>query len=225
LVQKLKAPIQFRGFESDPKMTLQEALDFLADRYDVGFDIDETAFKAEKLDSVLSTPIAVQCLPKMANVRLERVLQKILARVPAQSGVTYLIRVDLIEITTLARARAEVYGDNYNGPYLPLVQASFDRCLLSEALRELADESGVGIVLDARTSEKAKTAVTARFANTPVDRAVRLLADMADLKSVLQGNSLYVTTKENADRIRAEEKEERPCQRMPPAEDAPTDAR
>jgi hypothetical protein len=46
--------------------------------------------------------------------------------------------------------------------------------------------------------EKGKTAVTARLINVPLDRAVRLLADMADLKAVLLGNVLYVTSKENA---------------------------
>jgi hypothetical protein len=56
-------------------------------------------------------------------------------------------------------------------------------------------------VIDSRTEEKAKTRVTATFHSVPVDTAVLILADMADLRAVALDNVLYVTTKENAEQL------------------------
>ena len=221
LPEQLKLPIKFSGFDADPKMTLQEALDHFADRYGVLFDVNEAAFKEDKIDDVLSSAICVKSLPKMSDVPFERVLRKVLARVPAASGTTFLVRGNIVEITTVARARAEVWGEDYTGPYLPLVHATLDRRPLGDALKDLTEECGFPIVLDARVADKAKTAVTAKLANTPVDRAVLLLADMTDLDSVLLGNMLYVTTKENAEHLRAREKEHHRAATMPRADDSP----
>src|SRR5262249_12267808 len=107
LRDKLSTPVKFGGFEADPKMTLQEALDNLADRFDLTFDVNEAAFKAEMVEDVLAKPVAEKPIPKMINVSLDTVLRKILARIPSTSGVTYLIRRDTIEITTGAYALAE----------------------------------------------------------------------------------------------------------------------
>jgi tetratricopeptide (TPR) repeat protein len=107
LRDRLDKPVKFGGFEADPKLTLQEALDNLADRYDLNFDVNESAFKAEMVEDVLSKPVAEKAIAKMTNVSLDTVLRKILSRIPSTSGVTYLIRRDTIEITTGAYALAE----------------------------------------------------------------------------------------------------------------------
>src|SRR5262249_1285354 len=92
----------------------------------------------------------------------------------------------------------EIWGKDYQGPFLPLVQNTFEKKALEKVLRELADECEFSIVLDGRVEDKAKAVVSGRFQNTPLDTAVRLLADMADLKPFLVDNVLYVTSKENA---------------------------
>jgi hypothetical protein len=107
LRDKLDKPVNFSGFDADPKMTLQEALDHLADRYDLTFDVNESAFKAEMVEDVMAKPVANTAIPKMVNVSLDTVLRKILSRIPTQSGITYIIRRDVIEITTGAYALAE----------------------------------------------------------------------------------------------------------------------
>jgi hypothetical protein len=76
---------------------------------------------------------------------------------------------------------------------------------LEQALKTLATRTGFTVVLDVRAGEKGKTPVTAAFKNVPLDTAVRLLADMADLRSVLIDNTLYVTSPENADRMIADQ--------------------
>jgi hypothetical protein len=212
LAAALNKIVKFAGFD-DPKTTLAEALDSLAKRYDLAFDVNERGFKLETVPDVLKTEVAQpNPIPEM-NATLDTVLKKVLARVPSSSGATFLIRRDRIEITTVAEMRKEVWGPKYRGPMLPLVQISFDKLTLREALRELAHQAAYNVVLDAAAVEKAKTPVTAKLRNAPLDVAVRLLADMADLRSVQVANTLYVTTPEKADALRAQLIAERPPER------------
>jgi len=192
--------IDFAGLDG-PNVTLREALDMLAKESGLAFDVNEAAFRDEMIENVLSQTIGDRPIPKMKHVSVERVLHKVLARIPSPSGATFLVRREALEITTGAALAAEVWPKDYQGPRLPLVHAAFDRKPLSEALRELARQSGMNVVVDARATEKAKVPVSARLLNTPLDTAVRLLADMADLKPFSLDNLLYVTMRENADRL------------------------
>jgi len=51
--------------------------------------------------------------------------------------------------------------------------------------------------------------VTATLNNVPIDTAVLILSDMADLRPVALDNVLYVTTSENAEYLRARQEEQR----------------
>jgi hypothetical protein len=203
----LTKPIEFKGQDADPNETLQDILDMLANRYDISFDVNEAAFKADNVEDVLQAKVMEKPLPAAKRTTIDALLKKVLARVPSSSGTTYLLRRDVIEITTASAAQTEIWGKDFDGPYLPLVHADFEKKPLAEALEELASASGFNIVIDARVAEKAKTAVTARLLNAPLDTAVRLLADMSDLKPFQTDNLLYVTTRENADRLEAQERE------------------
>jgi hypothetical protein len=202
LSARLAKTVNFPGL--DAKNTLTDALDLLGDRYGVNLEVNEAAFKEAGLDNPLEQTIE-RGLPKMNNARLESVLRKLLSRIPGDAA--YMIRADGIEITTKQAQRVEVWGAEYDGPFLPLVHANFDKKPLSEALQELSNRTGFNIVVDARVASKAETAVTAKLANTPLDTAVRVLADMADLKPFLTDNLLYVTTKENAARLEEQERQ------------------
>ncbi|HEY7423830.1 MAG TPA: RNA polymerase sigma factor [Gemmataceae bacterium] len=98
----LDKPVQFQGFD-DPKTRLSEALDALAKRYNLSFDINKNAFEeAEIAPDVGKWEIAaLKPVPAM-NTRLGAVLQKILNRVSPSA--TYIIRDDIIEITTVQAA-------------------------------------------------------------------------------------------------------------------------
>ena len=85
------------------------------------------------------------------------------------------------------------------------VEVSFDKRPLAEALEELADATGFNIVLDPRVGDKAKASLTASLKGVPLETAVRVLADMADLKPVLLDNVFYVTTRANAAVLQAEQ--------------------
>jgi hypothetical protein len=208
--QKINQRIDYPGVEQG-KTTLAEVLDRLTKLSKVHFGINEQGFKLEGVMDVASTPITADAaLPEMKNARLNTVLRMILRRIPVPSGATYYVRDDYIEITTGAFQAQAIWG-SYGGPHLPLVYATLDNVPLQDAVRELAEQTEFNIVVDNRAAEKAKTPVSARLTNTPLDTALRLLTDMADLRYVHIDNVLYVTTKENAAALDARlEKEKTP---------------
>lgn len=202
----------------DVRATLNDALDQVSKLYGVTFEINQQAFEMDQLKDVGRTPVAETPIPEMKNARLNRVLRTILRRVPASSGTTYSVRDDHIEITTNAFQRAEIWG-SYRGPYLPLVNATFDKSPLADATRQLADQAEFTVLIDSRAGDKAKTPVSARLLNTPLDTALRLLCDMADLRTVHLDNVLYITTRENAEAMEERlEKEKGPTDMQNPEE-------
>jgi hypothetical protein len=207
LRNQLAASVSFGGFD-DPKTTLAEALDQLAKRYNLTFDVNEKAFRADDLEDALKVMIAENNpIPPLPNATLATVLRKILSRVPAKSGAVYVIRRDHIEITTEAALRQEFYADRPRGPFPPLVCASFERTPLAVALRELAQDSGRNVLLDVRVEKEGKTPITVDLENVPLDTAVRLLANMAGLRSVVIDGVLYVTSIDNARVLEQEERD------------------
>ncbi|HEY7311775.1 MAG TPA: hypothetical protein VH643_20600 [Gemmataceae bacterium] len=106
LQRLLSKPVKYPGMD-DPKATLSEVLEQLAKRYNLSFDIREKAFEFENLKEVGKTEVATpNPIPEM-HTTLSTVLRKVLSRIPVPSGATYLIRRDVIEITTGTFAGAE----------------------------------------------------------------------------------------------------------------------
>jgi hypothetical protein len=171
---------------------LREAFEFLGSRHDIAIVIDTQAFKAEGNDTVEETPVR---LPKMTGIKLGTVLQMI----AAQANGTFRIRPGYVEVTPKERARPDAWKENRD--FAPTINAEFSGHPLDSALRELSDASGISVVMDGRIGEKARTSVTATLNNVPIDTAVFILADMADLRPVVLDNVLYVTTKANAEEL------------------------
>jgi hypothetical protein len=212
--KKLAATVNFSGFD-DPEVKLEEALQHLTKLYDVTFEINDQAFRDEMIDNVADKPLG-KAIPKMTGVPLETVLRRILARIPAPSGTTYIVRGGIAEITTRHYAspsqwRREQGAPDEVGSNVPPPETSvaFDKREVREALREIAGATGVNIVVDARAQAPGKTPVTVTLQNVAVDTVVRLLADMADLEAVLVDDVFYVTTKENVQAVRKEQEKRR----------------
>lgn len=106
LRKRLSDVVDFPGIE-DARATLNDALDQLSKRYGLTFDINEQAFKMDGLMEVGRTEIAQPTPIPPMKTTLSTILRKILRRVPSASGTTYLIRRDVIEITTGTFAGAE----------------------------------------------------------------------------------------------------------------------
>src|SRR5205823_12823777 len=79
-----------------------------------------------------------------------------------------------------------------------MVTAAYKGTPLSEVLDDIAESTGATVVLSPEVGPKAAAGVTARFANTPVDAAVRTLCEVADLGVMEDANVRVVTTRERA---------------------------
>jgi RNA polymerase sigma factor (sigma-70 family) len=207
LIDRLSSSVEFGGFD-DPKMTLQDALEYLEKTYELTFDVSESAFRAAGYTdkSVLQEPIAAQPILKMRSVSLATVLRKVLSHIttPVGQEATYLIRPDQILITTQEKARKEAFRDQIRD--VPLISLIWDKQPLGEAIVKLATSEGLNLVIDPRVDEQAKTPVSATLLNVPADTAIRVLADMADLQPAFLDNVIYLTSKENAKRLEQETK-------------------
>jgi hypothetical protein len=99
-----------------------------------------------------------------------------------------------------------------------LVNASFKERPLSEVLDEIAESTGANVALSPLVPAEVRRApVTVRFANTPVDAAVRTLCEMTETGVIEDANVLLVTTRERAS-VRAEEDAQKRKERQPPVQ-------
>jgi hypothetical protein len=181
-----------------PSATLNDALDFLSDRYDVNIIIDTQAFTAIGVQKPEETSVQ---LPRMTGVSLATVLRLLLGQVKGDmySG-TYHIREDYIEVTTTYHQFMSPAALAETGrPNVPSVTVEARGQNLEEVFANLADTTGINVVLDPRVRERARrVAVGNPLRNVPLDTALRLLADMAELGVAINDNVFYITDVENA---------------------------
>ena len=140
LNQALERTIHFHGIDVDEKLDLAQVLKMLEKEYGLSFAVNEASFGAEHVDNVLKTKILEDvAIPEMKTVSLRTLLKRILARVPAETGATYLVRHDTIEITTgAAWYRALGFPE---GTTSSLVKKQFKKTEIREALEELGPAS------------------------------------------------------------------------------------
>jgi hypothetical protein len=215
LRRKLREPIVIdQGMDNIP---FKDLIEYFSDRLDVPIRFDYQAFArfgVKNPDKVFEQPVHV---PKSSTVPVGVILRDVLAVLghPEIPGLDYglLVKRGQLVIVPLIQ-----YRDAPQGPeddlfdrntaialFTDPVQLTADAKPLSDVLKELADETGANIVLDARVKEKAKVPISLTLQDAPLDTVVRMLADMAELKSVALDNILYVTTTDNAERIRTEQ--------------------
>jgi RNA polymerase sigma factor (sigma-70 family) len=208
LRERLTSVVDFAGMD-DPKVTLLEALDTLTKNYKITYDVNERAMKTEAPGvEVMATRVAEQPFPPI-KAPLHVILDRLLSRAATPSGLTYLIRKGRVEITTRHAA-----CDELNIPLdqlRTLVQQNFHQTELSEALKKIMEDSDVNIVLDPRALKERgnKAEITARLMNVPVETALKLLANMADLAVVQLDNVYYVTTPANAEKLSKDKPKDR----------------
>ena len=207
---RLQKTIEMPEFD-DPKTTLKDALDLLTRKSDVAFTINHRAFRqngsAENVDEFeIASP---RPMPVMKG-SLSAILREILQRVGTDDEATFLIRGDRIEILPGSAMMREIYGLEIavapNAPAIfPIVHLKATDRPLRDLLRQVSDQADVNILVDPRCGDKGKADLTVKLVNAPADTAVEVLADMAGLEMVHQRNVLYVTSPENAAKIRKEQ--------------------
>jgi hypothetical protein len=203
---KLARAVTFLDHGVDAGTKLQDAVEFISEKSGVPIVIDKQAFRTNlAIDNVEEQPVT---LPKLKSIKLGTIFRMLSASI----GGTYLVLPDHVLITTTPVARPDQWTNDATSQE-PTVDVQYDKRPLGEALQEMSDATGINIVLDVRVGEGAKIPVTATLSNVPISSGVRMLADMANLDSVTLKGALYVTTQENAERLRAQEKT-----KPPPAE-------
>jgi hypothetical protein len=198
----LKEPAKIVEFT--PNTPFRLAAEELAKAYGFSFRIDDGTFEADtRLDIVADLVLQV---PPHRGISLETFLRDLTSRLIDSKGMNEIHATCLIQgdhLVFVARGPRALQR-RLHGP----VFAAFDRQPLVEALQELSASTGVTIVLDPRASseeDRRTHLVTATLNGVPLETAVRLLADMNDLKAVVVDQVLYVTTKTNARQLEAEE--------------------
>ena len=196
IVQDLQGMLDMKDFQKSMKLSefvllVQEILN--ANGKKVAFSPDRDAFRKE---SASYDDLMVSFGPLPVKATAEKALRMALAQVEPEAA--FLIRDGLVEITTASQASVA-------GVLQQRVLANFSKVPLADALQDLSYQTGASIVLDGRVGDKAKTPVTASFRNdVNLEAALRMLADMADLKMVILQSGLYVTTPANAQKLNKE---------------------
>lgn len=190
--EKLESNVTLDGFEANTP--LKEALGFISERYGIQIMMELDPLKKERdIEDPDAQPVR---LNKVVNVPLRMVVQTLLKQASAQHV------VDPDGVLWVVPASANVAERILKHPVCEAVQ----RKPLADALHDLSDRYGVSIVVDERRAgDKARAVVTADLQDVTLTEAVRILADLAELKAVAVGRSLIVTTGENARKLAAEE--------------------
>ena len=217
LRQKLQGPAIGLEKGIDANTPLKDALDFISEANGATIRIDYNAFirlgggPGENVAAqTLSDDAPVTLKPTKKGTSLGNALSEMLAQM--QQPATWVVKGGQIVIVPFNPYMNPDAGREPPQDMPPIsgllrepVQVTADETPLTDALREIAEATGANIIVDVRLKEKAKVPVTAHLQHVPLETAVRLLADMAEVKAVALDNVLYVTTKENADKLKQEE--------------------
>ena len=82
------------------------------------------------------------------------------------------------------------------------ISVDMDKVEFAGALKQIARDTAANLILDPRVEKQSQAKVTLRLEDVPLETAVRLLAEMAGLKPVRVGNTLFITSKETAAEMR-----------------------
>jgi hypothetical protein len=170
------------------KQPLSAAIDLLREKSKINIVLDSLTIQQQLgfTPDQPPTPVDVDLKDVPARIALREVLDPY--------GLTYAVIGDMVFVTTDDMAMWRQLRQRVN--------VDMDKVDLATALRQLGRQAGVNILLDSRAEKDASAKVSFQLEDVPLDTAVRLLAEMANLKPVRVGNVLFVTSKENANEMR-----------------------
>ncbi len=215
ILKRLAARVEVeKGYEGK----FRDAVKMVADKYELPVVLTRAAAQGlvANDDAGLPRGDTEVKLPKLANVKIETVLTLLCEQTDAK----FLVYPDHIKIVPAAFAEYEsatlpsVQDPNDDtAPLIPaddiirnrpltkraLVNASFKGIPLGDALNEIAEATGANVAVSPLLPANVRQLqVTVRFANTPVDAAVRTLCEMTETGVIEDANVLLVTTRERA---------------------------
>jgi hypothetical protein len=87
--------------------------------------------------------------------------------------------------------------------YVPLVSVALEKQPFGEVFGQLRAQTNVNFVVDPALGEKAKAPLTLTLLNAPVDSALLVLAELAEVDFVWLDNIFFVTSPDKARRLRS----------------------
>ena len=170
------------------KQPLSVAIDILREKTRINIVLDSATIQQQFGFTPDQPPMPVDV--DLKDVKARTALRAVLTTY----GLGYAILGDTLLVTT-----EDMAGQRQM--HQP-VSVDLDGVDLAAALKRVARESATNLILDARVSKEAKAEVSLRADDVPLETAVRLLAEMAGLKALRVGNTLFVTKKETAAEMR-----------------------
>jgi hypothetical protein len=129
---------------------------------------------------------------KQQGVKARAALKAVLS----QYHLSYAIIGDNVIVTTEDVALHRVFKQK--------VSVDLDKVPFDTAIKDLAKETAVQLLVDKKVSKEAQAPVSLQLEDVPLETIVRLLCEQAELKPVRMGNVLYVTANAKAKELRAE---------------------
>jgi hypothetical protein len=166
---------------------LNLALNQIREQTKLNFFIDKFTMAQMGIDPE-QTPVTA----KFKDVKVRSALRTILA----PYNLSYAILGDTVLITSDDMAMFRQMRQRVN--------IDFEEVEFATALKQLSRETATNLIVDKRAIKEAKETVTLQMEDVPLETAVRLMAEMIGLKPVRVGNTLFVTTKANANEMRAD---------------------
>jgi hypothetical protein len=161
---------------------LSKALELLSELVGTTFEGDPAVLQPLQA-ALLEFPVTLRGSKVAVGGTLHRAL--------APHGLTYVVLVDRVFVTTNERAIGIAMSQKVTG--------SIASETLGKALDELARYYGVSILLDPQSSKLGETKITqSRIQGASLEALVHVLASSAGLQAVRLDNLLYVTTPEKA---------------------------
>ena len=171
-----------------------ETLNHLRDRAGLKVKVDDQALAQLGMHPLLNGGgVPEPAHVKATNEKAGQVLRKFLS----SYQLCYVIIDETILITSedtavMRQMRQRVSIDVADVPF-------------KKAVRELARNHALNLVIDPKVLKQSDSPVSLQLENTGIETALRLLAEMANLKAVRMGNVMFITSEEKAKKIRDEE--------------------
>ena len=174
--------------------SLAEVLKHLQEKTGVPINLDPTVLV--DMEGNANVPVGgatAQIKIKATNEKASQVLRKLLNA----HCLSYAILEDAVLVTSDEFATIR--------QYLQRVNVAVEAVPLKKAARDLAKKHGVNLMIDPKMLMQADAAVSIELDNVSLETALRMMAELANLKTARMGSVTFITSEERAKKIREEE--------------------
>jgi type II secretory pathway component HofQ len=176
--------------------TLHNVVQHLKEKTKINFVLDMFALQQSGLAAEENNGNG---LPGGATLKCDRntKLRTAIQRTLNAYNLTFVILEDSVLITT------DEIG--LNRQMRQRLSVNLTNVPFSTALKDLARSTALNLIIDPRLGREADAKVSLQLDDATLETTVRLLAEMANLKSVRMGNVLFITNESRAEKLRREE--------------------